>query len=69
MQSLRSKLVIGLIKKRHLFKLKLKPEVVDDNFSVDAFRRSVDKATARIKLPKNITIKKLRINGLDLISS
>jgi monoterpene epsilon-lactone hydrolase len=65
MQSIRSKLVIGLIKNRHLFKLKLKPEVVDENFSVNKFRENIDKASIRVKLPKNISSQKVSVEGLN----
>ena len=65
MQSLRSKLVIGLIKKRHLFKFKLKPEIVDDSFSVEGFRNSIDKASVRMKLPVDVTSEKIRINEMN----
>jgi acetyl esterase/lipase len=65
MQSLRSKIIIGLIKNRHIFRLKLKPEVVDESFSVDAFRESIDKASARIKLPKNISSQQTSLNGIN----
>jgi acetyl esterase/lipase len=65
MQSFRSKLVIGLLKNRHLFKLKLKPEVVDENFSVDKFRESIDNASVRIKLPKNISSQKISVEGIN----
>ncbi len=65
MQSFRSKLVIGLIRNRHLFKLKLKPEVVDDNFSVKEFRESVDKSSSKIKLPKNISSIKFSFDGIN----
>jgi epsilon-lactone hydrolase len=64
MQSLRSKLVIGLIKNRHLFGLKLKPEVVDESFSVEKFRASIDKASARVKLPKNISTNKFTLQDM-----
>lgn len=64
MQSLRSKLVIGMIRNRHLFKLKLKPEVVDESFPVDAYRDAIDKASARAKLPKTISTQKIVIEGL-----
>ena len=64
MQSFRSRLVIGLIKNRHLFKLKLKPEVVDESFSVDEFRKSIDKASARIKLPKNVSSQSVSADGI-----
>ncbi len=65
MQSIRSKIIIGLIKHRHLFKLKLKPEVVDENFSVQDFRDSIDKASARIKLPKNISVEETSLDGIN----
>jgi acetyl esterase/lipase len=65
MQSLRSKLVIGLVKNRHWFKLKLKPEVVDERFSVDEFRREIDKASARIKLPKNVSSQSVSVDGMN----
>ena len=62
MQSIRSKIIIWLIKNRHLFKMKLKPEVVDAGFSVAKFREDVDKATARMKMPKDVTTKKQSIS-------
>lgn len=65
MQSLRSKIVIGLIKNRHLFSLKLKPEVVDENFRVDKFREGIDKSSAGIKLPKTVTTETLTVNGMN----
>jgi acetyl esterase/lipase len=65
MQSLSSKIVIGLIKNRHLFKLKLKPEVVDENFSVENFRNEIDKASAKVKLPKSITTQMVSADGIN----
>ncbi|OGR11199.1 MAG: hypothetical protein A3J85_07750 [Desulfobacula sp. RIFOXYA12_FULL_46_16] len=65
MQSIRSKIFIWLIKNRHLFKMKLKPEVVDASFSVAKFREDVDKATARMKMPKGVTTKKQTINTIE----
>ena len=44
MQSLRSRILIWMIRNRHLFELKLRPEVIDEGFSVTEFRRGVDKA-------------------------
>lgn len=64
MQSLRSKLVIALIKNRHLFKGKWKPEVVDHTFSVQAFRDDIDRASNRMKLPKGITAQPTNIDGM-----
>jgi acetyl esterase/lipase len=54
MQSLQSKIVIWIIRHRHLFQLKLKPEVVDENFSVDEFRRGVDRVTSKMKMPQGV---------------
>jgi hypothetical protein len=61
MQSIRSKLFIWLIRKRHLFKMKLKAEVVDSSFSVAKFRKDVDKITAKMKIPKGVITKHQRI--------
>jgi len=65
MSSFQSRLVIGLIKNRHLFSFQLKPEVVDENFSVEKFRESVDKSSARVKLPKNISTQKIAIGDIN----
>ncbi len=65
MQSFRSRLVIGLIRNRHLFSLKLRPEVIDDTFSVTKFRESIDKSSARIKLPKNVSAQKFSFDGIN----
>ena len=65
MQSIRSKIVIGLLKNRHLLKFQLKPEVVDENFSVSQFRSEIDIASAKIKLPKNISSQKFTIEGIN----
>lgn len=65
MQSTRSKIFIWAIKNRHLFRLKLKPEIVDDNFSVIEFRERIDNASSRMKLPKNVTSQKIKINNIN----
>lgn len=65
MQSLRRRIFIRLIKHRHLFALKLKPEVVDAGFSVAKFRKDVDKVTAKMKMPKSVTTKKQTINTME----
>jgi len=64
MQSIRSKIIIWLIRNRHLFELKLKPEVIDNNFSVKKFREGVDKATAKLKMPRDVTVQELTINNM-----
>ena len=65
LQSIRSKIFIWLIKNRHLFKMKLKAEVVDDSFSVIKFREDVDKATAKMKMPIDVSTEKIRINDIQ----
>jgi len=64
LQSIRSKIFIWLIRNRHLLALKLKPEVIDENFSVEKFREGVDKATSRMKLPKDVAVEKSKINDM-----
>lgn len=58
-------MVIKLIKNRHLFKLKFRPGVVDENFSVIKFREGIDKASARVKLPEKISVQKISVEGLN----
>lgn len=65
MQSIRSRIFIWLIKHRHFFELKLKPEVVDESFSVEEFRKGVDKVTAKMKMPKGVTTEKLKTNDMN----
>jgi monoterpene epsilon-lactone hydrolase len=65
MQSLRSRIIIGLIKNRHLFKLRLKPEVVDENFSVEKFRREVDEASRKLnRMPKDIEVVPVKVDDM-----
>jgi acetyl esterase/lipase len=65
MQSLRSKLIIGLLRNRHLFRFKLKPEIVTESFSVDAFRDRIERASERMeKRNKHIKIEGLNIKGM-----
>jgi acetyl esterase/lipase len=65
MQSIRSKIIIWLIRNRHLFEFKLRPEVVDENFSVDEFRKGVDKVTAKMKMPKDVKTEKFKIDNIN----
>jgi epsilon-lactone hydrolase len=64
MQSIRSKIIIWMIRNRHLFKMKFKPEVVDASFSVFNFREDVARATRKIKMPNGVTTKKQKINTI-----
>jgi acetyl esterase/lipase len=65
MQSIRSRLFIWLIRNRHLFSFKLKPEVVDESFSVKKFREKIDRTSAGMKLPGNIMSQKLTIENIN----
>ncbi len=65
MQSIQSIVFIWLIKHRHLFKLKLKPETVDESFSVEKFRKDIDKMSVRMKLPKNVKAEQINISNIN----
>lgn len=65
MQSIRSKLIIWLIKNRHLFEFKLRPEVIDENFSVTKFREGVKKATAKMKMPEDVMVERFKVNNIN----
>lgn len=65
MQSFRSKFFIWLIRNRHLFRFKIKPEIIDENFNVNEFRERIDQISSKMKLPKDIISHKFRINNID----
>ena len=65
MQSIRSRIIIGLIKHRHLFRMKFKPDVVDAGFSVADFRKDVARATARMKMPKGVHTQQQKIGAME----
>lgn len=65
MQSIRSRIIIGLIRNRHLFKLKLKPEVIDESFSVEEFRRNVDEVSRKTsRMPKDIEVVPAKVQDM-----
>ena len=65
MQSLKSRFIIFLIKKRHLLKFKLKPEIVDENFDVAKFRSDLDRMSDKLnRVPEDIEIKKVTIHSV-----
>ena len=53
-----------MIRNRHLFQGHLKPEVVDESFSVDKFRAHVDSASAKVKLPADVGVQAVRMGGM-----
>ncbi|MEE4312128.1 MAG: alpha/beta hydrolase [candidate division KSB1 bacterium] len=65
MQSIRSKVIIWLIKNRHLFEFKLRPDVIDEKFSVTKFREGVKKASARMKMPEDVKVERFKINDIN----
>jgi len=62
MQSLKSKFIIGMIRNRHLFKFKLKPEVIDEHFDVEKFRKEVDDASRKTeKIPEAVKVQSTKV--------
>jgi len=66
MTSLKSQFFYIAIKYRHLFQMKLKPEVWDTNTSVAAFRDVAEKTNARLAntMPKGIEVSPFTIDGM-----
>ena len=57
MQSLRSRFFIALLKHRHLFRLKLKRDIIDWDTSIEDLRKQVERSASMFgKLPDEITI-------------
>lgn len=66
MQSLRSRFFIFLLKHRHWFRLKLKPETIDWDTSIQELRDRVEKSAGMFgKLPPDMEIKPAPIDGLN----
>lgn len=64
MQSLKSRLLIYVLKHRHLFRGKLKREVWDWNTSIVDFRAQCEAGARRTKLPDEITVSPVEIDGV-----
>ena len=64
MQSLKSRIILWIVRNRHLLKGRLKPEVVDENFSVKEFRDGIDKMSRRMKLPSDVFSEAVDIEGM-----
>ncbi len=65
MQSIRSKIIIGLVRNKHWLKLRFKREVIDSSFSVDNFRANIDSASDTMnKRIRNAQIKLVDIDGI-----
>ncbi len=64
MQSIRSKIIIWIIRNRHLLEFKLKPEVIDESFSVEEFRKGIDRVTAKMKMPKDVVTEPTSIGDM-----
>jgi len=58
-------MVIWLLRHRHLLKFQLKPEVVDDSFSVADFRAGIDKASATMKMPDGVQFQETQIEHME----
>lgn len=65
MQSFKSKVILGLVRNRHLFKLKLKPEVIDESFDVKKFRDDTDRVSEKMnKVPEDVSVQSLNIGEM-----
>lgn len=66
MSSLKSKIIIGLLRKRHLFKGKLRKEVFDEKSSIENFREECEKGAAKYaKIPDGVEIREEIIAGIN----
>lgn len=64
MQSMQSRLIIWLVRHRHFFKGKVRPEIVDSSFSVEKFREDIDRISGKMKWPKDIGREETRIGNM-----
>jgi acetyl esterase/lipase len=65
MQSIKSKIIISMIRNRHLFKFRLKPDVVDASFDVKKFRDDIDKMSGKHnEIPGNVKAESFKIGNM-----
>lgn len=64
MPSLQSKLIYLVFKYNYLLKLRLKPEVWDDNTSITGFRRQVEEGAKKNRMPEGVTVEAFTIDGM-----
>jgi monoterpene epsilon-lactone hydrolase len=64
MSSLKTRLLIFVMKNRHLLRLHLKRETWDENTSIPDFRRQCEAGSDRMKLPEGVTTSPVVIPGV-----
>lgn len=64
MPSLQSRLLISIMRNRHLLRFRLKREVWDWNTSIPDFRRQCEAGASRMKLPAGVTVQPVAIEGV-----
>ncbi len=64
MQSLQSRILISIMRNRHLLRGHLHREVWDWNTSIPRFRRECEEGASRMKLPADISVWPVAIEGL-----
>jgi len=64
--SFQGKLVYLLVKNRHLFSFRLKPEIWDESTSVPAFRSSAESSSRKManKLPSGLVVEPFILMGM-----
>ncbi|HTP11102.1 MAG TPA: alpha/beta hydrolase [Anaerolineae bacterium] len=69
MPSLQSRLVIFVIRHRHLLRFRLKKDVWDWNTSIPDFRRQCEEGARRMKLPDGVEVSPVTIEGVTGIQN
>lgn len=64
MASLRARGLIWLIRNRHLFKGRLRPETIGPGFDVAGFRASTERTVAKMKLPEGVAFEPVDVAGM-----
>ncbi len=65
MPSLKARLVLGLLRNRHLLKLRLRRERWGPDTPVQALRDQVDRAVGRLKIPEGVAIEPMAIGPME----
>jgi epsilon-lactone hydrolase len=64
MQSLKSRMLISIMKNRHWLQGHLHPQVWDWNTSIPSFRERCEAGSSRMKMPEGVSVSPVAIQGL-----
>lgn len=66
MSSLQSRLLISVMRNRHLLRFRLRRETWDWNFSIPRFRQQCEQGASRVRMPEGVEVSPVEIEGVTV---